>query len=176
MDDRKLRTLTDAGLETLLREVQMILNRRPLTRACSDPNDMRALCPQNILTEAVEDIFPPDVFTASDGLRASYRLSQAYAEEFWKRFIAEYVPTLRKREKWLALQLNLTIGDLVLLHGEPGLRYKFAKALVTEVHPDKFGQVRRVTVRGADGNSYEREVAKICLLDADISENCGNKN
>ena len=68
MDDRKLRTLTDAGLETLLREVQMILNRRPLTRACSDPNDMRALCPQNILTGEVEDIFPPDVFTASDGL------------------------------------------------------------------------------------------------------------
>ena len=85
MDDRKLRTLTEAGLETLLREVQMILNCRPLTRACSDPNDMRALCPQNILTGAVKDIFPPDVFTASDGLRASYRLSQAYAEEFWKR-------------------------------------------------------------------------------------------
>ena len=71
-DDRKLRTLTDAGLETLLREVQMILNRRPLTRACSDPNDIRALCPQNILTGAVEDIFPPDLFTASDGVRAAF--------------------------------------------------------------------------------------------------------
>ena len=93
-----------------------------------------------------------------------------------EKIIVEYVPTLRKREKWLAPQRNLTIGDLVLLHGEPGLRYKFAKALVTEVHPDKFGQVRRVTVFGADGNSYEREVAKICLLEADISENCRDKN
>ena len=81
-----------------------------------------------------------------------------------------------RREKRLAPQHNLTIGDLVLLHGEPGLRYKFAKALVTEVHPDKFGQVRRVTVRGADGNSYELEIAKICLLEADISENCGEKS
>ena len=125
---------------------------------------------------AVEDIFLPDVFTASDGLRAFYRLSQAYAEEFWKRFIVEYVPTLREREKWLALQRNLAVGDLVLLHGEPGLRYKFAKVLVTKVHPDKFGQDRRVTLRSADGNSYEREIAKICLLEDDISENCGDKN
>ena len=37
-------------------------------------------------------------------------------------------------------------------------------------------QVRRVTVRGADGNSYGREVAKICLLEADIGKNCGDKN
>ena len=88
----------------------------------------------------------------------------------------EYVPTLRKREKWLAPQRNLTIGDLVALHGEPGLRYNFAKVLVTEVHPDKFGQVKRVTVRGADRNLCEREVAKVCLLEAGINENCWDKN
>ena len=124
----------------------------------------------------VDDVFPPDVFIPSDGLRASYRLSQAYVEEFWRRFIAEYVPTLNKREKWLTPQRNLKIGDLVLLHGEPGLRYQFAKAVVTDVHPDKFGHVRRVTVRSPDGSLLEREVAKICLLEADASSNFGDKN
>ena len=175
MDDRKLRTLSDEGLATLLREIQMILNRRPLTKASTDPDDSRALCPQDILTGAADDAFPPDIFVSSDGLRASYRLSQLYAEEFWRRFVIDYVPTLNKRQKWLAPQRNLGIGDLVLLHGEPGVRYKFAKAVVTEVHPDKFGQVRRVTVRDSDGNFYNREVAKICLLEADTNENIGDK-
>ena len=55
------------------------------------------------------------------------------------------------------------------------MRYKFAKAVVTEVHLDKFGQVQRVTSRNSDGNFYDREVAKICLLEADISKNIAEK-
>ena len=109
MDDRKLRTLSDEGLATLLREVQRILNRRPLTKASTNPDDSRALCLQDILTGAADDAFPPDIFVSSDGLKASYRLSQRYAEEFWRRFVIDYVPTLNKRQKWLAPQRNLGI-------------------------------------------------------------------
>ena len=39
MDDKKLRTLTDEGLQTLFREIQLVLNRRPLTRISTDPDD-----------------------------------------------------------------------------------------------------------------------------------------
>ena len=42
-DDRKLRTLSDEELRSLFCVVQMILNRRPLTKASSDPNELRAL-------------------------------------------------------------------------------------------------------------------------------------
>ena len=87
MDDKKLKTLTDDGLETLFREIQMILNSRPLTKTSNDPDQMKALNPQCILTGSVGPTNPPDVFLQSDGLRASYRLTQAYAEEFWRRFI-----------------------------------------------------------------------------------------
>ncbi len=38
-------------------------------------------------------------------------------------------------------QRNLKVGDLVLLHGEPAFRYQYARAIVTAVQPDKFGQV-----------------------------------
>ena len=70
----------------------------------------------------------------------------------------------------------MRIEDLVLLHEEPGLRYQFAKAVVTDVHPDKFGHVRRVTVRSSDGSLFEREVAKNCLLEADAISNFGDQN
>ena len=55
------------------------------------------------------------------------------------------------------------------------MRYKFANVKLTKVHPDTFGQVRRVTVWCADGNLYDWEVSKICLLEADIRENIGDK-
>ena len=89
MDNQKLKTLTDGGLKTLFCEIQLILNRRSLTRASPDLNDCRALCPQSISTGVMDDVFPPDVFILTDGLRASYRLSQAYIKEFWRRFIVE---------------------------------------------------------------------------------------
>ena len=110
MDDKKLHNLTDDGLETLFREIQLILNGRPLTRVSADPDDLCALTPNSILTGSVDAVFPPDVFVGSDGLRASYRLCQANAEEFWMRFISEYVPTLNKRSKWLTPQRNLRVA------------------------------------------------------------------
>ena len=80
MDDKKLRTVTDDGLQTLFREIQSILNERPLTRASTDPDDFRALSPQTILKGTVDAIYPPDVFVPSDRMRSFYRLAQAYAE------------------------------------------------------------------------------------------------
>ena len=79
---KKLRTLSDEGLGTQLLEIQVMLTLRPLTRANCDSDDLKVLCPQNILTGTVESISRPDVLVCSDGLRVSYRLSQAYAEEF----------------------------------------------------------------------------------------------
>ena len=57
-EDKKLRTLTEKGLETLFREVQLILNSRPITRVSADPNDLRALSPLSILTGCVDPVLP----------------------------------------------------------------------------------------------------------------------
>ena len=124
----------------------------------------------------MDDVFTPEVFIPWDGLKTSYRLSQAYVEKFWRRFVAECVPTLSKREKWLTLQHNLKIGGLVLLHGEPGLCCQFAKPVVTDVHPNKFDHVRRVTVRSSDDSLLERGVANVCLLEANASLNFGDQS
>ena len=64
----------------------------------------------------------------------------------------------------------------MLLHGEPSLSYQFTKAVVTFVHPDKFGCVRQVTVRSSHGSLLEQEEAKICLHKADASSNFRHQN
>ena len=70
----------------------------------------------------------------------------------------------------------MKIKDLVLLYEEPVFHYQFAMAVVTDVHPDKFGHVRRVAVRSSDGSLLELEVAKVCLLEANASSNFGDQN
>ena len=63
----------------------------------------------------------------------------------------------------------------MLLHGEPGLSYQFAKPVATDVHPNKFDHVRRVTVRSSDDSLLERGAANICLLEANASLNFWDK-
>ena len=90
MEDSKIRTFSEKGLETLFREVQLILNSRPITTVSSDPSDLRALSPLSILTGCIDPALPPDIFVRSDGMRSSWRASQYCAEEFWKRWSLEY--------------------------------------------------------------------------------------
>ena len=83
LSDRKLRTLTDEGLVTLLKEVEYILNCRPLTRVSTDPDDMETLSPIMLLTGSKAPGLPPDVFMNSDDMRSSWRACQFRIDEFW---------------------------------------------------------------------------------------------
>ena len=170
-EDKKLRTLTEKGLETLFREVQLILNSRPITRVSADPNDLRALSPLSILTGCVDPVLPTDVFVASDSMRSSWRASQRHADEFWRRWSEEYLPLLQRRAKWLQSQRNIKIGDHVLVGSNDAKpRCAYDRAIAINVSPDKFGHVRRVTVRDASGKTYERDIRKLCWLEGDIND------
>ena len=170
-EHKKLRTLTEKGLETLFREVQLILNSRPITRVSADPNDLRTLSPLSILTGCVDPVLPTDVFVASDGMRSSWRASQRHADQFWRRWSEEYLPLLQRRAKWLQSQRNIKIGDHVLVgSNDVKPRCVYDRAIVINVSPDKFGHVRRVTVRDASGKTYERDIRKLCWLEGDIND------
>ena len=83
--DKYYRTLRDKKLLTLFKEIECILNCRPLTRVSADPNDFRALSPMTLLNGCIEPETPSDVFIDADGLRGSYRATQLQADIFWKR-------------------------------------------------------------------------------------------
>ena len=90
--DRHLRTLTDEGLLTLFKETECILNNRPLTRVGTEHSDVEALTPSMLLTGSVCPGLPNDVFLTSDSMRLSWRACQFRADEFWRRWRAEYLP------------------------------------------------------------------------------------
>ena len=72
MEDRLWRTLDDQQLLTLAKEIEHVLNCRPLTRASCDHTDMSAITPLTILLACREPASAPNVFCKSDGLRSSW--------------------------------------------------------------------------------------------------------
>jgi hypothetical protein len=149
-----------------MKEVECTLNHRPLVKCNADPNDFSVLTPMDIISAArVPSPLPMDQFVKSDGLRRTWRASQYHVEEFWKRFSHMYLPLLQKRQKWLRPVRNLQVGDLTLMVDENSPRNCWPKAIVTDVFPDKYGNVRRVKLRTATGTSFERDVRKLCLLE-----------
>ena len=166
--DKYFRTLTDKGLTTLIKEIEYVLNCRPLTRVSADPDDFRALTPMTLLNGCIEPDLPMDVFVNSDGLRAAYRASQRQADLFWQRWRPEYLTMLQKRHKWLVPKENVQPNTLVLLKDENVPRCVWPRAIVTAVMPDRDNLCRRVMVRTANGKEFMRDIRKICVLECDV--------
>ena len=167
MADKRLRTLTDEGLQTLLKEIEHILNCRPLTELTDEVENTTALTPMMLLSGCVDPGYPPDVFLDSDGMRSSWRACQLQADVFWDRWRSEYLHLLQRRQKWLTPQRNLCVGDLVLLVDENAHRNIWPKGVIEEVFPDRDGMVRRVRVRTGKQKIFTRDVRKLCLLECE---------
>ena len=178
MEDVSYRTPDDEGLLTMLKEIEGILNSRPLLPAGLDADSYDVLTPAQILqpgTPAVPQALRE--YTTSDALRRGYRATQWHVDEFWRRFSSGYIPLLQKRAKWLKPHRNFRVGDIVLIQDKDAPRYQWRKAWVSEVHPNKAdGLVRRVTLQPVRREAtlkpakkerpLVRDVRYICLLEA----------
>ena len=88
-----------------------------------------------------------------------------YVDGFWKRFKADYVSVLQRRQKWINKSRNIQKGDLVLVIDELAPREYWPLAIVTDVHPGEDGLVRRINVCTSARKELERDVRKIVLLE-----------
>ena len=136
MADKRLRTLTDEGLQTLLKEIEHILNYRPLTELTDEVENTTALTPMMLLSGCVDPGYPPDVFLNSDGMRSSWRACHLQADVFWNRWRSEYFHLLQRRQKWFTPQRNFCVGDLILVLDENAHRNIWSKGVIEEVLPD----------------------------------------
>ena len=154
----------DEGLHTFLVEAERILNDRPLVRNEGDPDDLDPLTPNKLLLLRSNSCLPPGVFVGAERYSSRWRQAQLLANSFWKRWIAEYLPTLQKRQKWLKPRRNLKIKDLVLMADKKLPRGQWSMAIVEEVFPDENGNVREATVRTRHA-TFRRNVRQLCLLE-----------
>ena len=162
------RSLDDEAFIAFLAEVERIMNDRPLTPVPSSPDDMTVLTPNSLLKGKLDDTLPTGVFMKADGYRKSWRMIGWLADQFWARWLKEYLPLLQHLQKRLQAERNLASGDLVLIGGENPKRGLWPKGVIREVSPDEFGAVRSAQVRTST-STFVRDVRKLYLLEASDS-------
>jgi hypothetical protein len=154
----------DEILHTTLLEVEKILNDRPLTKVMSDPKDEKTLTPNSLLllyrNPATQGSTNSDLTLGKRWIKANQ-----LAEQFWRRWVKEYLPNLQTAHRWLRQGKNLHRGDVVLLGDGDRPRGRWPKGVVEEAHTSRDGLVREVTVRTTAG-TYRRDVRQLYLLEA----------
>ena len=158
--------LDDELLLTFLAEAEYIVNSRPLT--CMDTNDQEVtlpLSPIQLLTLKSKTVLPfPGRFVKQDiYCRKRWRTVQYLANNFWQRWLKEYLPLLQARPKWTKEARNIQVGDVVLLKEEDLPRQKWPLARVVAVQPSEDNRIRKATVKTQSG-VYERPVHKMVDL------------
>ena len=160
-------TVPDDVLHTTVLEVEFQVNSRPLTYVSGHSGDPEALTSNHFLLGVTvnRSVLPPGIFSEDDETsRHRWRQSQALANQVWRRWLKEYLPTLIARKKWHKVTRNVAVGDVVLLVSEDAPRGYWPLGVVQEVTKGEDGVVRPALVRTATG-TYRRPCTKICVLE-----------
>jgi hypothetical protein len=125
---------TDQSLSCALKQVEYLLNSRPLTYISVDPAAPEPLTPFHLLLGRTNPHLPPEVFHSSDfSHKKKWRVAQAVAEHFWGRWMTEYMPSLTERRKWITKERQLRVGDDVIVIDDQTSRGQWPLGLITAV-------------------------------------------
>ncbi|XP_036319310.1 uncharacterized protein LOC118733830 [Rhagoletis pomonella] len=154
-------------LISVLIEVENVVNSRPLTHVPVSSEEEEPLTPNHLLLGSENTANTPSVedpIKKLCTLRKQWRISRQYRDRFWKRWIAEYLPTLTRRVRWCRRARALQVGDLVLICEASTPRSGWCRGRVVQVYRGTDGEVRRADVRTC-GGMLRRPVSKLAILD-----------
>lgn len=159
----KLQPLDDEGLQTIMCEVEAIINNRPITKTSDDLNDLEALTPNHLLLLKTQPSIPSGIFTKDDQYaRRHWKQVQYMADLFWTRWTREYLPLLQEWQKWSRTKRNFLPGDVILIVDESALRNSWIMGRVIKTLPDSRGAVRQVSLQ-TKTSILDRPINKLCL-------------
>lgn len=103
-------------LTTVLTQIEVCLNSRPLTPLPDSADRTEALTPGHFLVggplEALPDLLPSYQLIS---LLCCWHLCQALVHHFWQRWSSEHLCHLHKFAKWNLRTQKLQVGDLMCL-------------------------------------------------------------
>lgn len=150
-------------LQTVLCEVEAIINDCPITKVSDDPNDLEALTPSHLLTMKGKPALPPGLFESTDCyVKRRWKQAQYISDLFWKRWIQEYLPLLQERNTWNKEKINLVPGDIVLIADPTAPRSSWLLGRVQDTFADKRGFVQSARVK-TKTSVLERRITNLCL-------------
>ena len=161
--------LTHEILCTFMCEVSAIMNSRPIAPISYDPDNLVVITPAMLLTQKTEPLSSP---TQSTDIREIYKSQWKYVQilsnTFWKRWRDNYLQSFQTRRKWANEQVNVNVGDVVLLRDKEQHRNNWPLGVVVKTFPsERDSRIRTVEVRVAkDGKTlnYIRPINELILL------------
>ena len=150
-------------LQTIIVEVEAILNDRPLTYVSPDLKDPEPLTPAHLLygrrivsvphpIVEREEIDDPD-YGSNVEVKGRARIMTVLLNRFWRRWRAEYLTLLREYHRATGSSTQIVKkGDIVLVHDDsPRAGWKLA--VIEEVISGHDGHIRAVNIRTSNGRT-----------------------
>ncbi|XP_037959288.1 uncharacterized protein LOC119688691 [Teleopsis dalmanni] len=157
-------SLTYEELETVVVEIEAILNSRPLTPMSNDPNDLTALTPGHLLigealTTHVDSRSKPEKHT----LVSRWNLVSQLKHNFWKRWSNEYLMELQQRNKWKTQSANIQLGDMVIIKEDNVPVMQWPLGRIVHVYKGTDGHIRVADVKTSAG-IFKRPIHRLAIL------------
>ena len=155
-------------LNTLLCQIEAVLNSRPLCTLSDNPDDLSYLTPGHFLIgRNITNIPSSKGIYSTSSLKSRWKIIQNLQSEFWDNWSSDYLRSLQEKTKWCKQGSWIpSIGDLVLLREDnlPPLMWK--TGVICQVHPGADQLIRVVSVRTKD-KILKRALVKVCPLPKD---------
>lgn len=159
--------LTYKEFQTILIEVEAILNSRPLAPRTDDPNDGEALTPVHLLVGSSLLALPDEHF---ENIKVNYlkrfQMVTYLKQQFWQHWVRDYVLSLQQKSKWYKTFDNIEEGRLVIVHEDNIPPQHWILARVINAIPGRDGKVRVVDIKTNKG-VLRRSIHKIAPLPFD---------
>lgn len=139
--------------QSLITRIEGCLNSRPLGALSEESSDDLALTPAHFLTGGSMEAVAVDAsVTPQSSIGSKWRHLQLLHQQFWKRWQADYINGLQKRNKWRQPKENLKVGDVVIMRDDNCPPTLWRLAQIHELHPGKDGPKR---YRSSQGTSQK---------------------
>ncbi|XP_026482995.1 uncharacterized protein LOC113391263 [Ctenocephalides felis] len=115
-----LQILSYEEFNTVLNQIEALLNSRPLCWLSNDPSDPQPLTPAHFLMQEPLSDLPVDYENLN--LTKRKQLLDHIVASYWKRWNVEYLTELQVRQKWNTVTNPIKKGDLVVVKQENARR------------------------------------------------------
>ena len=167
------------SLQTIIVEVEAVLNNRPLTHVSADIHDIDPITPSHLLYgrsivslpyQRVEDDEAEDpMFGEDEDIRKRTKAQALLFKHFWARWQKESLTSLRGFRRLTGnCSQTIRVGDVVLIHDDsPQINWRLT--VVESLNKGDDGLVRSATIRTSNGQT-NRPIAKLYPLEVTAAE------
>ena len=173
------------SLQTLVTEVEAVLNNRPITYSSPDVNDPSPITPAHLLygrtittlpyhNVAADEISDPTYGDGSE-VRRRAKAQAVLLSHFWSRWSKEYLTALREFHRTTGNNVQtVRVGDVVQIHDDTP-RIQWRLGVIEHLNKGSDGLVRSVQLRTSTGTT-NRPIAKLYPLEVTASETPSRNN